>query len=241
MRCIGVNQWVGVDPCDVPFVVELDALAAKAERVEDGSRSRHSPSERFLASVGERFQKPRILGVVPVKGYWKIGESTLVKFAEISLSDVRNARSFLVQLQSFYVVDTARGRGEGTQAIEQIKAIADKTGCGVTLFASAFAFSRDGVLPNAMQSFEELWKAAMEEKWPIIDLPEWKGGDPGFFYERCGFQNMCLYDSWVYETSKEEDLPFERQFVYVPPTMNPTWRGQIKHRLNRDLCAFCNR
>jgi hypothetical protein len=241
MRCIGVNQWVGVDPFDMPFIVELDALAAKTERAEGESRSRNSPSERFVASVGERFQKPKILGIVPVKGYWKIGESTLAEFTDFSLSDVRDARRFLVQLQSLYVVDTARGQGEGAQAITQIKAIADETGCGVALFASAFAFSKDGILPNAMQSFEELWKAAMEEKWPIIYLPEWEGGDPRLFYERCGFQNMCLYDSWVYQRPKEEDLPFERQFVYLPPSMNPTWRSQIEHRLNRDLCAFCNR
>ena len=146
-----------------------------------------------------------------------------------------------MHLQSIYVVDTARGRGEGRRSIEQIKQLADECGCGVSLFAKSFAFSRDGHLPFALQTFEELRKASLEEEWPIVYLPEWDIDCLRFFYEGCGFQNMCLYDSWVYNRPKEEDLPFDRHFAYLPKSMDPRWRSQIENRLNPELCRFCNR
>jgi hypothetical protein len=52
---------------------------------------------------------------------------------------------------------------------------------------------------------------------------------------------MCIYDSQVYKRPKEDDLPFDSQFVYLPSSMDAEWRSQIEHRLNRDLCEFCSR
>lgn len=146
-----------------------------------------------------------------------------------------------MHLQSLYVVDAARGKGEGRRSIEQIKKVADECGCGVTLFARSFAFSRGGNLPNALQTFEELRTASLEEQWPIVYLPEWDSECLRFFYEGCGFRNMCLYDSWIYNRPKEEDLPFDSQFAYLPASMDDRWRSQIEQRLNRNLCEFCNR
>lgn len=241
MKCIGVNQWAGVDPIMAETLSEFGRWAARAQKAEQDRLSQMAPSERFVRLANERFEKPRLFGVAPMSGYWRIGEWVLAEIRKISLNDAKDSARFLIHLQSLYVVDSGRGRGEGKRAIEQIKQIANECGCGVTLFAKSFAFSRDGHLPYAMQTFEELRKAALEEEWPVVYLPEWDIDCLRFFYGGCGFQNMCLYDSWVYNRPKEEDLPFDRQFVYLPSSMNPVWQQQIEHRLNPDLCEFCTR
>ena len=199
------------------------------------------PSERFLRLAIKRFHRPKLFGVAPIEGYWQIGDWTLAETRRIVLDDAKDAGKFLIHLQSLYVVDSARGKGEGKSSIEQIKQIADECGCGVTLFARSFAFSKEGHLPNALQTFEELRQASLEEEWPTIYLPGWDIECLRSFYEGCGFQNMCLYDSRVYQRPKEEDLPFKNQFVYLPTSMNPAWRKQIVYRLNRNECEFCKR
>jgi len=241
MKSIGVNQWAGADPGLADIVNELQRQATRTRQAETDRWNRMSPSDKFFCLANDRFQIPKLFGIAPVRGYWKIGDWTLAEINPMSLEDATGSRQFLVHLQSLYVVDAARGRGEGKGSIEQIKKLADECGCGVTLFAKSFALSRDGRLPNAVQTFEELRTASLEEQWPIIYLPEWDIDCLRFFYQGCGFQNMCLYDAWVYNRPKEEDLPFDRQFAYLPATMDPRWRRQIEHRLNRNLCEFCNR
>ena len=241
MKSIGVNLWAGGDPWFGEIVSDLEQRAARARQLESDRWKRMSPSDKFFKLANDRFENPKLFGIAPVKGYWQIGDWTLAEINPMSLEDASDSKSFLVHLQSLVVVDTARGKGEGKRSIEEIKKIADECGCGVTLFAKSFAFSRDGDLPFASQTFEELRKASLEEKWPIIYLPEWDIECLRFFYEGCGFQNMCLYDPWVYNRPKEEDLPFDRHFVYLPKSMDPRWRSQIEYRLNPELCRFCNR
>lgn len=241
MKSIGVNQWAGVDPWFADIVTDLQQQAARAKQAECDRWQRMSPSEKFFRLAGERFQSPRLFGIAPARGYWRIGEWTLAEINSASLEDAVDSSGFLVHLQSLYVVDTARGNGEGKRSIEQIKQIAEESGCAVTLFAKSFAFSRDGQLPHAVQTFDELTKASLEDEWPVIYLPEWDIDCLRFFYKECGFQNMCLYDSWVYKRPKEEDLSFDRHFVYLPQSMSPRSRSQIEYRLNRELCRFCNR
>ena len=241
MKCIGINQWAGADPWFADIVRDLQQQAARTRQAESERWRRMSPSDKFFQLANDRFENPKLFGIAPVKGYWQIGDWTLAEINSASLADASDSRGYLVHLQSLYVVDTERCKGEGKRSIEEIKKIADECGCGVTLFAKSFAFSRDGDLPFALQTFDELRKASLEEEWPVVYLPEWDIDCLRFFYEGCGFQNMCLYDSWVYKRPKEEDLPFKSQFVYLPSSMNPAWRKQIEHRLNPELCRFCNR
>jgi|GEM_PF-2435781 len=241
MKSIGVNQWAGVDPIMAETLREFGRWTAQARAAEQDRLSRMTPSEKFLWLANDRFKKPKLFGIAPADGYWRIGDWTLAEFRKISLHGAEDSDKFLIHLQSLYVVDIARGRGEGKRSIDLIKQIADECGCGVTLFARSFAFSKEGHFPNAVQSFDELKKASLEEEWPIIYLPEWDIECLRFFYEGCGFRNMCLYDPWVFSRSKEEDLPFDRQFAYLPKSMGPALRRQIENRLNPDLCEFCNR
>lgn len=238
MKRIGISQWSGVDDFLADTLTELDRKITQSRKVEQERISRMAPSERFLTLAKQRFQKPKLYGIIPAADFFQIGEMTLVEIVKMDLDDVKDAGQFMIFLQSLYVVDAARGNGEGKRAIEQIKQISEETGCVVALFARSFGFSRDGYLPNAFQTFEELKKYSLEEKWPVIYLPEL---DCRFFYEGCGFQNMCLYDAWIYKRSKEQDLPFDSQFAYVPSTCNKECRGQLENRLNRTLSDFCNR
>ena len=239
MKRIGINQWgAGIDPFLADTLNEFEQKTTQSRKAEQERISRMPPSERFLMLAKQRFQKPKLYGIIPADDFFQIGDFTMIEIVKMDLDDVKDAGQFMIFLQSLYVVDAARGNGEGKRAIEQIKQISEESGCCVALFARSFAFSKEGYLPNAFQTFEELKKASLEEKWPVIYLHEL---DCRFFYEGCGFQNICLYESWVYKRPKEQDLPFDSQFVYVPSSMNPAWRKQIEHRLNRELCEFCNR
>lgn len=241
MRCIGVNQWAGADPWLADVVHDLEQQAARAHQAEKDRWARMPPSDKFCQLAKERFQVPKLYGIAPVQGYWQIGEWTLAEINPIVLHDAADSSKFLVHLQSLYVVDAARGQGEGKRALEQIKQLADQCGCGVTLFAKSFALSRDGERPNAVQTFAELVQAVLEEVWPIVYQPDWDIDCLRFFYQSSGWQNLCLYGPWVYGRPREDDLPFDRQFAYLPNSMDPQWRSQIEKRLNPDLCSFCTR
>lgn len=241
MKSIGVNQWAGADPWLADIVRELEQQAARKQKAESDQWKRMSPRDKFFRLTSDRFQSAKLFGIAPVRHFWQIGDWTLAEIRPVWLEDARDSRNYLVHLQSLYVVDAARGKGEGKRSVELIKEVAEESGCGVTLFAQSFALSRDGHLPHAVETFDELTRASLEEEWPVVYLPEWDIDCLRFFYEGCGFQNMCLYGSWVYSRPKEEDLPFDRQFAYLPKSMDPAWRKQIEHRLNRELCGFCNR
>ena len=241
MKRIGINQWAGIDPFLADTLSEFELKTTQSRKAEQERISRMPPSERFLMLAKQRFQKPRLYGIIPADDFFQIGDFTMIEIVKMDLDDVKDAGQFMIFLQSLYVVDAARGNGEGKRAIEQIKQISEETGCVIALFAQSFALSKEGYLPNAFQTFEELKNASLVEKWPVIYLPEWDRDCLRFFYKGCGFQNMCLYDAWIYKRSKEQDLPFDSQFAFVPSTLNKECRGQLENRLNRTLSDFCNR
>ena len=237
MKRIGTYQWCGIDDFLADELNDLDRKITQSKKAEQERISRMAPSERFLMLAKQRFQKPKLYGIIPADDFFQI-DFTMIEIVKMDLDDVKDAGQFMIFLQSLYVVDAARGNGEGKRAIEQIKQISEESGCCVALFARSFAFSKEGYLPNAFQTFEELKKASLEEKWPVIYLHEL---DCRFFYEGCGFQNICLYESWVYKRPKEQDLPFDSQFVYLPSSLDKDCRRQLDNRLNRNMCEFCNR
>ena len=237
MKRIGTYQWCGIDDFLADELNDLDRKITQSRKAEQERISRMAPSERFLMLAKQRFQKPKLYGIIPADDFFQI-DFTMIEIVKMDLDDVKDAGQFMIFLQSLYVVDAARGNGEGKRAIEQIKQISEESGCCVGLFAKSFALSKEGYLPNAFQTFEELKNASLVEKWPVIYLHEL---DCRFFYEGCGFQNICLYESWVYKRPKEQDLPFDSQFVYLPSTMDRECRGQLDNRLNRNMCEFCNR
>ena len=238
MKRIGTYQWCGIDDFLADELNDLDRKITQSKKAEQERISRMAPSERFLMLAKQRFQKPKLYGIIPADDFFQIGDFTMIEIVKMDLDDVKDAGQFMIFLQSLYVVDAARGNGEGKRAIEQIKQISEESGCCVALFAKSFALSKEGYLPNAFQTFEELKKASLEEKWPVIYLHEL---DCRFFYEGCGFQNICLYESWVYKRPKEQDLPFDSQFVYLPSSLDKDCRRQLENRLNRTLSDFCNR
>ena len=131
MKKIGVNQWVGADPWFADTVRDLQQQAERTRQAASERWRRMSPSDKFFHLANDRFENPRLFGIAPVKGYWQIGDWTLAEISPVSLEDARDSKRCLVHLQSLYVVDMARGKGEGKRSIEEIKKIADECGCGV--------------------------------------------------------------------------------------------------------------
>ena len=241
MKRIGTNQWAGPDAWMAEAAHELHQEAQRAQRRAADRWETRTPSERFFELAGQRFVVPQLFGVAPVKWHYQIGDWTLAEIRHVALHDATDSSSYMVHLQSLYVVDAVRGKGEGKRAVEALKQLAEDCGCAVTLFAKSFAFSKDEDLPNAVETFDELVHASLEEMWPVVYQPEWDIDCLRFFYESCGLTNICLYGPWVYQRPKEEDLPFDRHFIYMPQSMDAGHRSQLANRLNPGICEYCNR
>ena len=160
MRCIGVNQWAGGEAWLAEAAHDLEQQASRARKAEQDRWQRRAPSDKFFQLAQERFKAAKLYGIAPVQNYWQIGDWTLAEINPMTLHGAADSSKFLVHLQSLYVVDAARGQGEGKRALEQIKQLAEECGCGVTLFAKSFAFGMDGERPNAVQTMQELVQAA---------------------------------------------------------------------------------
>jgi hypothetical protein len=119
--------------------------------------------------------------------------------------------------------------------------IAEESGCVNDLLCNPFVWSCDGGNNYAMESFEQLWDVVFDESWDVLYHRDLQKEMTRFFYHRSGFVNMCLYDKWVYERDKNDDLPFEQQFAYIPSTLNGEYRQQLDDRVRIGACDFCNR
>lgn len=238
MKQIGPNQFVGDDPYFCLMAAEFEGESRRRGIQAD----LRCPSEKFFSLLGERTDKPKRFGFLVDHNYFRFGEHTLISVQKTrGLSGVPNCESFMCQLESIYVVDTARGQGNGTACIDMITEIAEQSGCVVDLFCNPFVWSRDGSSKYAIESFEQLWEIISDDKWDILYHRDSQKELTKFFYARSGFVNICLYDKWVYGRDKSEDLPFEQQFAFLPSTLRPEYRRQLNSRLSRQGCEFCNR
>lgn len=242
MKMIGPEIVHGADPATAKFVLEFEKNARRFKDREAYGLQSLKPRERFLSLISKSFEKPKRYGIDNSHDFWRLGDSVCVELNRgINLSDVAECSDFVVHLQRLYVVDSEQGNGLGRWAVGQIKRIADESGCCVTLFAKPFAFSKDGVRENLFTSFADLWCAIAEESWDVVYKPSGFAECVKFFYSDCGFKNICLYDSWVYSRPKEDDLPFESQFIYLPKTLEGRYLDRLRRRMIPGLCGFCNR
>ena len=69
---------------------EFGRWTAQARTAEQDRLSRMTPSEWFLRLANERFEKPRLFGIAPVDGYWRIGDWTMAEIRKISLNDAKD-------------------------------------------------------------------------------------------------------------------------------------------------------
>jgi len=242
VKQIGPNIFVGDDPYTCLLAAEIANEGRRRRLQAEVNAKLLSPADRFLALLNERTTKPKRFGFLADHSYFRFGEHTLISVLKTKkLSGVPDCDQFMCHLESIYVVDAERGKGLGTACMDMITDIAEESGCVVDLFCNPYVWSRDGANKYAIESFEQLWGIVFDEKWDILYHKDSQKELTKFFYMRSGFMNMCLYDEWVYQRDKEEDLPFEQQFAFLPSTLRPEYKRQLESRLNREGCEFCNR
>jgi GNAT superfamily N-acetyltransferase len=242
MRQIGPNLFVGDDPYVCLLAAEIEEESRRRDLKRRIETNRQPPSERFLSLLNERTTKPKRYGFIVDHPYFRYGDDTLISLHKTNgLTGVPDCKKFMVHLESVYVVDVARGSGSGTRCMEMLTEIAEQAGCVVFLFCNPFVWSCDARNHYAMESFEQLWNVVFDDKWDVLYHRDSQHELTKAFYYRSGFVNMCLYDEWVYQRDKREDLPFEQQFVYLPSTLREEYRIQLEMRLKREGCEFCNR
>jgi GNAT superfamily N-acetyltransferase len=242
MRQIGPSLFVGGDPYVCFLAAEIEEESRRRNLDRRIETNRQPPSDRFLSLLKERTTKPKRYGFIVDHSYYRFGDDTLISiYKPNGLAGVPDCKKFMVHLESVYVVDVARGSGSGTRCMDMLTEIAEQAGCVVFLFCKPFVWSCDGRNHYAMESFEQLWNVVFDDKWDVLYHRDSQHELTKVFYQRSGFVNMCLYDEWVYQRDKSEDLPFEQQFVYLPSTLRPEYRNQLEMRLKREGCEFCNR
>jgi GNAT superfamily N-acetyltransferase len=242
VRQIGPSIFVGDDPL-VCFQAAAICEESQRRSLYRETRQRcQSPSDKFLSLLNERMVKPKRYGFIVDHSYFRFGDHTLICVSKADrLSGVPDCRAFMVQLKSIYVVDTARGAGNGTLCIDTLTEIAEEAGCVLALFCNPFVWSCDGINQYAIESFDQLWDVVFNDKWDVLYHRDSQHELTKFFYQRSGFTNICLYDDWVYKRDKSDDLPFEQQFAYLPSSLKPEYRQQLEIRLKSKGCDFCNR
>ena len=242
MKQIGPNLFVGEDPywCQIAAGLSQETERKRIDRLIEFRNS--SPSDRFFGLLNERTTRPKRFGFVVDHQYFRFGDDTLIEISRVkALTGVPDCDKFLCLLKSIYVLDASRGSRSGTACIEMLKEIAEKAGCVIGLFCNPFVWSCDGINDYAMESFDHLWEAVFDARWQVLYEKGIRRELAQFFYTRCGFVNLCLYDKWVFGRDKSEDLPFEEQFAYLPSTLLGKYREQIEGRLKKYGCDFCNR
>ncbi len=242
MKQIGPNTFIGADPYLCMMAAELVIESNRREADRERKFRQLSPADKFLYLLNKRTQKPKRMGVSVDHTYFRFGQNTLISlFKTDKLSGVPDCNRFMCHVESIYIVDSARGLGLGRECVDMLTGIAEETGCVLELFCNPFVWSYDGISAYAFESFDQLWGVVCDEKWEILYHRDYQKELTKFFYQQAGFTNMCLYDEWVYARDKEEDLPFDQQFAYVPKTLSSEYRQQISRRLNYGECEFCNR
>jgi GNAT superfamily N-acetyltransferase len=242
VKQVGPNKFVGDDPYFCQIAAEIAYESQRRRFNECLITKTLSPVDRFFSLLKERTKRPKRYGFLVGHNYFRFGEHTLISVQKTkNLSGVPDCNMFMCQLESIYVVDVARGQGCGTECIKMLSEIAEESGCVIELFCNPFGWSCDGKNMYAMESFEQLWNVVFDEKWDVVYDRDFQKELTKFFYERSGFVNICLYDQWVYERDKSEDLPFEQQFAYLPFSLKPEYRKQLDGRLKKEACEFCNR
>lgn len=242
MRQIGPNLFVGDDPYFCRLAAELSHESERKRHNSLFESRKRSPSDIFFGLLNEKTTRPKRFGFVVDHDYFRFGDDTLISIYKVNgLTGVPDCDKFVCLLESIYVLDGSRGAGSGTTCMETLTDIAEKAGCLIGLFCNPFVWSRDGRNQYAIESFDELWQIVFDPCWEVLYHRDSQRELTKFFYTRSGFVNMCLYDEWVYNRNKSEDLPFEQQFAYLPSTLRPEYRKQVEGRLKKDGCDFCNR
>jgi GNAT superfamily N-acetyltransferase len=241
MRCIGVNQYAGEHPAIIEAFKEYKEGYARARKIEKEKLDGLDPVDKFFHIVNAEVERPAKYSREFFHNY-RFCDNALVVLERIgddAFPDIEGCSRFIVLLRSIYVVDLYRSQNIGQRTIEQIKRIADRAGVVVILFAKAFGISKDGKQLNKFTSFEELWRACVED-WDVVDLWDWQSEVADWFYKKNGLTNICLHSPKAKPPGNTEEW-YSGQFAYIPDKLKEEYRVMLKERLKFDQSIFCSK
>ena len=240
MRCIGVNQYAGEHPAIIEAFKEYKDGYARARKIEEEKLDGLDPVDKFFHIVNAEVKRPAKYSPKFFHNY-RFCDNALVVLERIgdeAYPDIEDASKFIVLLRSVYVVDLYRSQNIGGKTMEQIKILADRAGVVVILFAKAFGISKDGKQLNKFTSFDELWRACVED-WKVVDLWDWQNKVADWFYKKNGLTNICLHSPMAKPPEDKEDW-YAGHFAYIPSKLKEEYRGRLCERLKFDKSVYCS-
>lgn len=237
MKQLGPNLWHGEHDLIRAMWKNQEWLQSKRRQQEEELRGL-DPSERYWRIIREEWKRPwkyRDGRYCSFHNTFRLREQGLAVFRSVeqdSFPDVEECNRFLIQLVSLYIVDSERGKGIGRDILNDLKEVAERTGCGVILFVAPFGYDSGNETVMGMRTWEELEQAAIFEEREILYYKKSAYGSVRTFYEDAGFTHMRLDGP---KSSPESHREIEDyHFAYLPNSLEHRYRDRLKDRLNFD-------
>ena len=242
MRQIGVNQFVGDHPAIIESLQEIHVEIEKQKEHDKNKFGRLNPSQKFFHILNNTINRPLKFGQNDKDcELYQYKEYTFMELEKVQeWTGVPDCKDFVVLLNIIYVCDGHRMNGYGGQAMKLLQDTCNKSGAVLILFCNPFGIGQYGK-PYAITNPKDFTRYWFDDNYDTTYYPKSDAKLTQFFYKQNGLINMCLYDEWIYDRDKEDDLPIEQQFAYLPDNLLPKYREQLSDRLNIELCKWCNR
>tara|TARA_Y100000385_G_scaffold280540_1_gene331914 strand:- start:10 stop:738 length:729 start_codon:yes stop_codon:yes gene_type:complete len=242
MRQIGVNQFVGDHPAIIESLQEIHIEIDKHKQHEQDKFNKLTPVGKFFNLLNKIIKRPLKFGQNNNEcELYQYKEYTFMELEPVKeLTGVPSCSEFMVDLNIIYTIDSQRSNGFGRQAMDILTKTCEKSGAVLVLFCNPFGIGKYGQ-PYAIVEPKEFVQNWYDDDYETVYLPKYEADITKFFYRQRGMVNLCLYDDWVYDRDKEDDLPVDRQFAYLPENLEGKYKDQLEDRLNIELCKYCNR
>jgi GNAT superfamily N-acetyltransferase len=194
------------------------------------------PSDKYWRIIRDEWKRPwryREGRYGSFHNFFRLREYGLAVLQPVdqeTFPDIDECNRFLIQLKSLYIVDSKRGKGIGREILNDMKAVSDRSGCGIILYVAPFGFDAGNETVMGMRNWEELEKAAVFEERDILYYSKKAYGSVATFYEDSGFIHMRLDSPKSSPESKKEIRDFH--FAYLPGSLEKRYRDRLKDRLN---------
>ena len=240
MKQLGPNLWCG-DYELLQSYKHCRKILDSKRLEEDCELNKLKPSQRFWKISRNDWARPWKF-VPGQSNYYRMQEFGLMELAGVQQADfpdIEDCQDFMLQIRTLYVCDLHQGKGVGRRILDQVKEVADRSGCVVFLFVRPFGFDSGSGTMMGIRSWEELVTAAIEEERDVLYWKKTACGSVRNFYEVAGFTNICLAGPRSQPDPDENDA-WQYEYCYLPKSLERLHREQLAERLNAGLSRFCN-